>query len=141
MKTCYQCGESKSLNLFSKNKTRKDGHSSLCKSCSKDYYSDYVRKHKGAYKEYARTTRKKIRQEVFDYLKSHPCVDCGESNPVVLEFDHVRGQKRCHLSHMIRRGYGLKVVRDEIKKCEIRCSNCHKIRTAKVKGWYKDLIQ
>lgn len=140
MKTCYNCKQSLPIEDFHSNKTRKDGHSSLCKSCTKSYYGSYVRKNKGAYKEYARVTRKKIRQFVFDYLKSHPCVDCGETNPVVLEFDHVRGQKKCHIAYMVRRGWGLQSVEDEIKKCDVRCSNCHKIRTAKVKNWYKDLV-
>lgn len=139
MKACYKCKKKQSLDNFSRNRTRKDGHSAMCKVCSKEYFGQYKRKRKGVYKEYKRATRKRTRQFVFDYLKTHGCVDCGMENPVVLEFDHVRGEKRCNIAHMVRRNWSLELVQDEISKCEVRCSNCHKVRTAKVSGWYKDL--
>ena len=42
-----------------------------------------------------------------NYFATHPCADCGESDPVVLTFDHVRGTKRGNVSDMIRDGLGL----------------------------------
>jgi hypothetical protein len=63
---------------------------------------------------------------VRDYLESHPCVDCGNPDIRVLEFDHVRGKKL----YCIGVG-GLKSIRllkEEILKCYVRCANCHKIR-------------
>jgi hypothetical protein len=59
------------------------------------------------------------------------CIDCGEDNPLVLDFDHVRGEKIKCISDMVRGAYSLKTLQNEIDKCEIRCSNCHRIATHK----------
>ena len=72
-----------------------------------------------------------------DYLATHSCVDCGESDIIVLQFDHVRGKKRGNVSSLARQGVSLDIVIMEIKKCEIRCANCHVRKTAKEQGWYK----
>lgn len=72
------------------------------------------------------------------YLSAHPCVDCGESDPVVLEFDHVRGEKCHNIGHMLADGKSWTRISGEIEKCEVRCANCHKRVTAKTFGWYKN---
>lgn len=72
---------------------------------------------------------------IYDYLKEHPCVDCGERNPVVLEFDHVRGEKKFNISAGMVKGYTWSILADEIAKCDIRCANCHRIKTAKQFDW------
>ena len=54
------------------------------------------------------------------------CVDCGESNPIVLDFDHVHGDKSHNISDMVNGSYAISSIKDEIRKCEIRCSNCHR---------------
>ena len=59
------------------------------------------------------------------YLLDHPCVDCGESNPIVLEFDHVRGEKTADISTLKSKGK-LAAIKREIPKCEVRCANCHR---------------
>lgn len=57
------------------------------------------------------------------------CVDCGESDPVVLDFDHVKGEKRRAIADMVSNYYSIKTIKDEIRKCEIRCANCHRKKT------------
>jgi hypothetical protein len=69
----------------------------------------------------------------WEYLGQHPCVDCGESDPVVLQFDHVR-DKRYNVSTMIRGGFAWSTVEAEIEKCEVRCGNCHRRKTAREQG-------
>jgi hypothetical protein len=69
------------------------------------------------------------RKFVDEYLKTHHCVDCGNSDVRVLEFDHVRGRKETNVSNIIRNGWKLERLISEIEKCEVRCCNCHRIIT------------
>ena len=69
--------------------------------------------------------REEARHYVFTFLSSHRCVDCGESDPLILIFDHVRGSKKMKISHMVNQGCSIEAIKDEIDKCEIRCGNCH----------------
>lgn len=69
------------------------------------------------------------------YLCNHPCVDCGESDPVVLEFDHVRGVKLNNVSNLISGMGKFHQLMDEISKCDVRCANCHRKKTHRLKEW------
>jgi ribosomal protein S27E len=86
--------------------------------------------HADKQKEY----RHRKRWYVYNYLQSHPCIDCGESDHVVLEFDHVRGEKVKSISKMVATTYSLESLIKEIEKCEVRCANCHRRITAKRGG-------
>lgn len=65
-------------------------------------------------------------------------MDCGESDPIVLEFDHVQGKKRFSISECIYQNWSIEDLEKEMNKCEIRCANCHRRKTAKERdSWYK----
>jgi hypothetical protein len=69
-------------------------------------------------------------KEYIDAIKSiSKCIDCGETNPLVLDFDHVRGKKIMCISNMVRNSYSIETIKKEIDKCEIRCANCHRVVT------------
>ena len=80
-----------------------------------------VREEHKANKEAA---RQRDKEYVADYFATHSCADCGESVPVVLSFDHIRGTKRANVSDMVRDGLGLETIKAEIEKCDIVCFNC-----------------
>jgi hypothetical protein len=80
-------------------------------------------------KDSRKNSVKRNRKFVDDYLKLHPCVDCGNDDVRVLEFDHVRGNKETNVSNIIRNGWKLERLISEIEKCEVRCCNCHRIVT------------
>jgi hypothetical protein len=66
---------------------------------------------------------------VQSFLLDKACVDCNNSDIRVLEFDHVKGTKLFNVSYMVTKAYKLELIKSEIEKCEIRCSNCHRIIT------------
>ncbi len=78
-------------------------------------------------------------QMVRIYFSNHPCVDCGNSDIRVLEFDHVRGRKTDGISHLLSQGYGWPRIEAEISKCEVRCANCHRIKTVESRGFWRGL--
>jgi len=48
----------------------------------------------------------------------------------VLEFDHVRGQKVKNVADLVKDGVRWSLIDEEIGKCDVRCANCHRRRTA-----------
>ena len=71
------------------------------------------------------------------YLETHPCVDCGELDPVVLQFDHINpDDKKQSVARLIDGSYWENAL-EEMQKCEVRCANCHTKRTAVQRGWWK----
>ena len=81
-------------------------------------------------KERHAARRNAIRETILKYKQSHPCVDCGETDPVVLDFDHV-GEKSFGICSAIPRLIPPEKVLVEIEKCEVRCANCHRRMTHK----------
>lgn len=62
--------------------------------------------------------------------KDQPCADCGQRFPTAaMDFDHVRGEKRHDVSHLVNSNHGIETLLDEIALCEVVCATCHRIRT------------
>jgi hypothetical protein len=78
-----------------------------------------------------------IQDRLYEYLENHPCVDCREGDPVVLEFDHVRGVKSYNVSAMGWLMLSWTSLLKEIEKCEVRCANCHRRKTAERLSTYR----
>lgn len=141
-KKCTICKLDKELKFFNKNKTKKDGLNNLCCECSKNrskkYYSENVEHHKKVIIKRKESLLIENRNKVFDYLIKHPCIDCDEANPIVLDFDHKdENEKDFNISKMVGNGYSWSTIKKEITKCDIRCANCHRKRTAIQFNWYK----
>ena len=109
----------------------------MCKPCYVEYkrlwYLRNRDQHLAHVKEMRAISSEENQLRMWQYLASHPCVDCGERDPVVLQFDHLR-DKRCDISGMSRGGFIWETILAEIAKCEVRCANCHTVKTAKDLG-------
>lgn len=128
MKQCSKCKIVKYDFDFGPRKASKDGKQSWCKQCFKEYnaqkdYSDSSKRYKKK-----KERLKKHQEWMLQYLSENHCVDCGETDVVVLKFDHV-GKKEHNISNMLADGHSLENIQKEIKKCDVVCANCHKRRT------------
>jgi len=69
---------------------------------------------------------------LIQFFAAHPCVDCGETDPVVLEFDHLRDKAFAIGPALSQKNWNS--ILEEIEKCEVVCANCHRRRTARRRG-------
>lgn len=117
------------------------GGKSRCKSCQREYQASWFEKNREAQRERVCNNTKKSRERnqahVMEHLKSNPCIDCGESDPVVLEFDH-REDKIDAICNMIKKCVSLKKLMAEIAKCDVRCANCHRRKTSSDFGYWRE---
>ena len=80
--------------------------------------------------EAQRKHRIKVRGHLLEYLSSKKCIDCGESDPIVLDFDHIEPKNKFKpVSRMLSGHWSWESLTKEIAKCEIRCANCHRRKT------------
>ena len=103
------------------------------REASRRHYAKHRERVIASAKKYSKIARDRIRAYITTHLKTNPCVDCGETDAIVLEFDHVTS-KDFNISDAARKGVSMKKLRDEIAKCEVRCSNCHRRKTYERSG-------
>jgi len=59
------------------------------------------------------------------------CIDCGyAAHAEALQFDHTSDDKKGNVSDLIRSDYSWTTIMTEINKCEVRCANCHAVKTS-----------
>ncbi|AAX44527.1 hypothetical protein PSSM2_149 [Prochlorococcus phage P-SSM2] len=80
--------------------------------------------------------RKELREERFEWLReskrNKPCADCGGIfDPVCMDYHHIDPSTKYHpggVGGVIKSGYSMKRIQEEIDKCVCLCANCHRIR-------------
>jgi hypothetical protein len=131
MKRCGRCGELKSPEEFAWRRRSKGQRQTYCRACQAAYNRDHYLANKRLYIGRARARKERLRTErtifLLDYFASNPCADCGESDPIVLEFDHLGGKLFDIGTELPCRSWASIVA--EIDKCEVVCANCHRRRT------------
>lgn len=110
--------------------TRYEQYQYFYKGYAREYQRGWRKTKKG--RESIRETQTKryaVRSAIILEAKNKPCKDCGHEFPsYVMDFDHVRGDKKFEIG-LRGRGSSLEALREEIEKCDVVCSNCHRIRT------------
>jgi len=138
---CSACGVDRPPAAFSFSDERRRLLNSYCRECQAAYRrahylankSDYVRRAVAQVKG----RREQNRQEVLLYLAAHPCVDCGASDLLVLEFDHRDPTTKLTEIGRLMVNRRWPRVLAEIEKCDVRCVNCHRRKTARDYAWKK----
>lgn len=139
-KVCHVCKIEKAGRDFAKDGSNPDSRAHKCRECTKQYQDSRIDIIQKEAKD-RRTNPKGSRFKAFEYLTKNGCAHCGESNPVVLEFHHLDpSTKIAGVATLVSNSKSWDIVKLEIDKCIVLCANCHRIVTAKEKGWYQDLI-
>jgi hypothetical protein len=132
---CTQCSQDLPLSEFNFKDRKRGKLHKLCRICSRKYFRGYYAKHREKFVQRSRkknaTERQCYRQRILEFLRSHPCVDCGEADPIVLQFDHEDpSAKSANVGNLLRRRVAWAKIHAEIEKCVVRCANHHQRRTA-----------
>lgn len=148
---CSRCKGYKNATEFRKNKRAASGLFSWCRPCVADD-ARARRRDDPAYQAREEQRRLRARERSVAYwlrpeskarareydrsrrdwvgsLKARPCADCGgRFPPCAMDFDHRPGETKAFNVASITTGTRDKIL-SEIAKCDLVCSNCHRIRT------------
>ena len=142
LRKCGRCGELKPIELFAWRRKRKRQRDNMCAPCRSAYGREHYLANRQKYID-AEARRKQERAErrtryLIEFFRDHPCADCGETDPVVLEFDHLRDKGLEVTNQFASRNW--QEILDEIAKCHVVCANCHKRRTARRAGYLRAVL-
>lgn len=125
MKTCSKCNIPKELEEFNKRSKSIDGYQGRCKECNKESLKKHYDSDKSYYLNKTSKRRKRNKSYVLDIKAQHSCRACGESESICLDFHHLY-DKNVNIADMYSAGCSLSKIDEEISKCVILCSNCHR---------------
>jgi hypothetical protein len=132
----------KPVEEFAWRRKAKGQRHNYCRPCHAAYHREHYLANRQRYIDQAARRTKAIAEErtayLVEYFRLNPCTDCGETDPLVLEFDHV-GQKAFNISAALR-DRNWQTILDEIAKCEVVCANCHRRRTARRAGFLRAVM-
>ncbi len=144
MRTCARCHVAKPVDEFPMKNEVRGTRRSYCRPCCREYGREHYAINPDYYKAkatLARTRDRSANRAIVDvFLAGHPCIDCGETDPVVLDFDHIDPGLKLGAIGRLQHSRGRLRLLAEMDKCEIRCGNCHRRRTARQFGWYRVLL-
>lgn len=133
---CGVCGVVKPFEEFSWRRKERGQRQNMCKACRKAYHREHYLAKRQRYVDQAAARNKALYVErtkfLIEYFSTHPCVDCGEADPVVLEFDHLRDKEFDVCAGLPYRNW--QSILDEIAKCDVVCRNCHRRRESRRMG-------
>lgn len=129
-KVCTQCKQELPLTAFAFKCKAKGKRTSICGVCQRPYKLAHYYANRAHYIKKSMERNKHVVRDFYtkvdEYLQDHPCVDCGTTELVVLQFDHRDPKDKCfNIKEMVSRGYSWRAVLAEISKCDVRCANCH----------------
>jgi len=142
LRKCGRCGELKPLAEFAWRRKARGQRHNYCRPCHSKYRRQHYLANRRRYIDRAKQRATLIAEEwavyLIEYFRENPCVDCGETDPVVLEFDHL-SDKVFNISKGLRDRSRTSVL-EEIAKCEVVCANCHRRRTARRRGFVRAFV-
>ena len=140
MRTCIVCQQTKDIKAFrfrDKATGRRQRACEACVAAGRRSRAAATRRGDGSRAaDGARERTRTLRAQVWRYLAQHPCVDCGETDPLVLAFERVESDsRRKAIAQLVQQASSWAAILDEIRRCDIRCANCQRRRAAAQFGW------
>jgi hypothetical protein len=128
MKRCKKCNQEKLISEFSIRSASKDSLQTYCKICAVELRMESYHKNYDRERKYRYDKSRENAQKLKEYKESLPCKDCDRFYPsYVMDFDHTSDDKENNVGSLIKSTWA-RILR-EIEKCELVCSNCHRVRT------------
>src|SRR5918994_1473435 len=142
MRRCGRCDEFKPVSAFAWRRRARGQFDNYCRPCRAAYKQEHYSANRQRYIDSAQARKRVVALAraafLIEFFRTHPCVDCGESDPLVLEFDQRRDK-----SFDIARGLRDRSWADllpEMAKCDVICANCHRRRTAVQRGFVRAAV-
>ena len=143
MKKCDHCKQYKEDEEFNWRWKELGIRAKTCRDCAHGFNKTYFEgsakeKHLQQVRERKNAARDAAREYAWEYLSTHPCIHCGESDPMVLEFHHRSDEEKdMAVGYMVSGGWSIARIKSEMAKCDVLCANCHRRVTMKERGWYR----
>lgn len=119
----------KTHEFFAQRRIGKDGQiifNSNCRVCHSEYRKDHYNRNKDKYIKKARSYGKKVSNWLDEYKNTLKCIKCGESRGWVLDFHHIDPKTKGKDISILKGDASKKKILEEMKKCIVLCSNCHR---------------
>lgn len=125
-KQCNVCKVRKDIKDFHVNKSCRLGVTGTCRLCNSDRIRSWYGDNRERRQLAANSRNQKRRDEAIDYLGGK-CMRCGGVFPrCVYDFHHRDpATKIDSISNLLGKP---KMLKEELKKCDLLCANCHRIR-------------
>lgn len=115
-RVCKVCGKELPMSAFESKRY-------TCRKCRSIYKSEQRHQKKAQYNQYA--INRQNRMEAWINSLKTPCVFCGESDPVCIDWHHIDpNQKSFQISFV--KGKAKERTLEEMKKCVCVCASCHR---------------
>jgi hypothetical protein len=141
-RACGRCGRLLPISDFAWRRKARGQRDNYCHACRAAYKQEHYAAHRERYIANAVRRKRALIAERTDYLieffRKRPCVDCGETDPLVLEFDHL-GHKNLNIAQGLANRNWQSIL-DEIATCDVVCANCHRRRTALRAGFARAVV-
>lgn len=137
-KRCSTCHCVQPLEDFAVSRSRRDGRQQRCRACWRDWYAGHREQSLSAVARRRAQVRAEHQAELVAFLLRHSCVECGEQDLRVLDFDHEDpAHKVADVARLASMNIAWERIAAEIAKCSVRCANCHRRRTAEQLGYWR----
>jgi len=126
-KTCTKCKRNLLVEEFAWRDKAAGERSKDCKECHRNWFKSWYERNKKSVGERHKRNREE-RRKWFQALKGTMCCQhCTENDPVCLEFHHEDPkEKEIDVAQAWVKGWSRERILQEIVKCIVLCSNCHK---------------